>query len=198
MRKFWLGATSAALLVLPTAASAHTGAGMVGGFGAGILHPLTGFDHLLAMVLVGVLAYQLGGRALWLVPLAFVATMALGGGVAFSGMALTSVELGIALSIICLGMMVCAAVQIPLAMVIGLVAMFAVFHGHAHGAEMPSNMSAAAYASGFMVATAMLHAVGIALGYGIGAVAERQGVTVLRVAGGAASVTGLALLIGYI
>jgi urease accessory protein len=158
---------AAALLALaPTAAFAHPGhdgASLVGGF----MHPLSGIDHIIAMVAVGVLAARLGGRALWLVPASFVAAMAVAGLAASAGVGLPYVETGIAVSVVVLGAIVALGVAMPIAVAMGLVAFFAVFHGHAHGMEMPETMSGLAYGAGFVAATAMLHGIGIGLGLAI-------------------------------
>jgi urease accessory protein len=163
--------------LLPTAALAHPGLGDGHGFVHGFAHPLGGLDHLLAMVAVGLFAWQLGGRALVLVPATFVLAMAAGGALGMAAMPLPGVELGIAASVIALGVIVALRLKPPVAIAMGMVALFAVFHGHAHGTEMPLDASGLTYAAGFMLATALLHAAGIALGMAIGrigAVGSRQ------------------------
>ena len=160
---------AAVALLAPTAALAHTGVGDTSGFGHGFGHPISGMDHVLAMVMVGVFAAQLGGRALWLVPATFVAVMALGGALGAAGVDVPFVETGIALSVIVLGAVVALNVKAPVAAAMGLVGLFAVFHGHAHGAEMPEDAGGLAYAAGFMLATALLHATGLGFGVAIGA-----------------------------
>lgn len=189
----------AALLVLaPGAAFAHVGAGDTGGFAHGFMHPVTGIDHVLAMVAVGVFAYQLGGRALWLVPGTFVLVMAAGGALGMAGIALPHVETGIALSVVVLGAIIALGVKAPVAIAMGIAGLFAIFHGHAHGAEMPSDVAGAEYAAGFMLGTALLHAAGIALGFLLGWVGERYSQTIVRVAGALVSIAGVGLLAGYI
>lgn len=173
------------------AAQAHTLGGSGAGFVAGFAHPLGGLDHVLAMVAVGLWAAQLGGRATWQVPLAFVATMAVGGMLGFSGVALPSVELGIAGSLLVLGAMVAAAVRLPVALGAGLVGFFALFHGHAHGAEMPAIASAGLYAFGFMLATALLHAAGLVAGLGL---KHRAAEWVVRLGGAGVAAAGVVLL----
>jgi urease accessory protein len=116
------------------------------------------------MILVGVFAYQLGGRALWLVPSTFVGVMAVGGLLGSKGVPISFIETGIALSVIVLGAIVALRVKAPVAIVMGAVALFAIFHGHAHGTEMPLDASGAEYGLGFMLATALLHAGGIGAG----------------------------------
>ncbi|HQS11097.1 MAG TPA: HupE/UreJ family protein, partial [Xanthobacteraceae bacterium] len=130
-------AIAGALALAPSLAFAHTGVGATHGFVHGFMHPVTGLDHVLAMVTVGILAWQMGGRAIWLLPASFVTLMAVGGALGMSGFDLPYVETGIALSVVVLGAAVAMGVKAPLAFAMGLVGMFAVFHGHAHGAEMP-------------------------------------------------------------
>lgn len=191
-------AAAAALVLLPTAALAHTGVGATSGFAHGFSHPISGLDHILAMVMVGVLAWQLGGRALWLMPAAFVAVMAVGGALGVSGIEIPFVETGIALSVIVLGAMVALGVKAPLAVAMGLVGLFAIFHGHAHGTEMPQDASGLAYAAGFMIATALLHLAGIGAGFLIGRAGASYGPAVVRSAGGVAAVAGVGILTGLI
>jgi len=194
-----LAAASLALvatIALPTIASAHPGHDGTSGFIHGFLHPLGGLDHILAMVAVGLFAARLGGRALWLVPASFVITMAAAGIAGMAGLALPYVEAGIALSILVLGAAIALETTMPVAAAMGLVAFFAVFHGHAHGAEMPETMSGLAYGAGFVAATAALHALGIGLGLAIGRSSEMFGRRVLQVGGSAAALAGAALLAG--
>ena len=183
------------LCLVPTAASAHVGIGGTGGFAHGFMHPLSGLDHQLAMILVGIFAYRLGGRALWLVPLTFVSVMALGGFLGVMGVTIPFVEAGIAFSILALGAMVAFNVRAPLAVAMGAVGLFAIFHGHAHGSEMPMDASGFEYGIGFMLATALLHCIGIAVGMATGALSRPWGDNVYRCAGGAASIAGFALLL---
>ena len=197
MKRFLQLATFA-LFLAPTAALAHVGIGNTSGFMHGFIHPLTGLDHQLAIILVGVFAYQLGGRALWLVPLTFVAAMALGGFLGVAGLPVPFVEIGIALSVIVLGGGVAFGVKAPVALAMGAVGLFAIFHGHAHGSEMPLDAPGFEYGIGFMLATAVLHAVGIGIGILVGMTSRVLGKNVYRVAGGLASAAGLALLLGYV
>jgi urease accessory protein len=172
-------------------ALAHAPGAAEAGLAAGFAHPLLGLDHVLAMVAVGLWASQLGGRALWLVPASFVALMAVGAGVG-TLTALPAVELGIVGSLVVLGTLVAFAARLPLAAGAALVGLFAVFHGHAHGAEMPEAGSAGLYAVGFIAATALLHGIGV-----VGGLYYRKSAGWLVRAGGAAvAATGLALLIG--
>lgn len=185
---------AAALTLMPTAALAHPGFGEMHGFAHGFAHPLGGLDHILAMVTVGIFAWQLGGRALWLVPAAFVAAMAAGGALALTGVPVPMVEAGIAASVIVLGAIVALGIKAPLAIAMGLVGLFAIFHGHAHGAEMPLEAATGAYAAGFMLATALLHLAGIALGAMIGRVGDAYGLATYRLGGGLVALAGVAIL----
>lgn len=187
---------AAAMIAIPTVASAHPGHEGTPGLVHGFLHPLGGLDHILAMVAVGLFAARLGGRALWLVPASFVVTMAVAGIAGMTGFALPYVEAGIALSILVLGAAIALEWTMPVAAAMGLVAFFAVFHGHAHGAEMPQTMSGLAYGMGFVAATAALHALGIGLGLVIGRSGETASRRILQIGGGAAALAGAALLAG--
>ena len=144
-------AAVAALFLAPSLAFAHTGVGDTLGFVHGFSHPLSGLDHVLAMVMVGVLAWQLGGRAVWVVPATFVLVMAGGGALGMMGVAIPFVEIGIALSVIILGAIVALGIRAPVAIAAGIVGLFAIAHGHAHGAEMPAAAAGMAYAAGFML-----------------------------------------------
>jgi urease accessory protein len=192
--RLWL--TLLVFCLVPTAGFAHVGVGSTSGFMHGFMHPLSGLDHQLAMVMVGIFAYQLGGRALWLVPLTFVSVMAFGGFLGVMGIPVPFVEAGIALSVIVLGAIVAFGIKAPVAVAMGAVGLFAIFHGHAHGTEMPLDASGFEYGFGFMLATAALHVAGIGLGFLIGMSSKTLGSSVYRVAGGLASVAGIALLLG--
>lgn len=170
-------------------ANAHPGHG--GGLMAGIAHPLFGLDHVLAMVAVGVWAFQLGGRAKWLVPASFVALMAVAGGVGMAGIGLPMVEIGIAASVLILGLLIAFSVRVTPAIGAGIVALFAIFHGHAHGAEMPLLGSAWQYGIGFVLATAALHGLGLALGKGL----DKQNL-VLRATGAMVAASGAWMMTG--
>jgi urease accessory protein len=196
-RRQAFAAVAALGALAPTAAMAHTGVGDAGSFAHGFWHPITGLDHVLAMVLVGMLAWQLGGRAFWLVPATFVLVMAIGGGLGVAGIAVPMVELGIALSVVVLGAAVALGIRAPVAVAMAIAGLFAIFHGHAHGAEMPGDASGLAYGVGFMIATALLHLGGLGLGCLIGAAGDRYGL-VVRSAGGLAAIAGLAILTGVL
>ncbi len=153
-----------AMSAMTVGAEAHPGHLGAHGLLAGFVHPFTGFDHMLAMVAVGVLAARLGGRSLWAVPASFVALMVMGTVWAVAGLPLMFVETGILLSMVVLPAVALLRWKTPMAAALGLVGFFAVFHGYAHGLEMPSNVSGFEYAAGFVAATAFLHGVGLALG----------------------------------
>lgn len=190
--------TLAALLFVPTAALAHTGAGAVHGLTHGFMHPLGGLDHILAMVTVGIFAAQLGARALWLVPAAFVLVMAAGGVAGATGVAMPFVEIGIAASVVALGVIVAVRMKAPVAIAMGIVGFFAVFHGYAHGAEMPGAAGGLGYGAGFVIATALLHALGLGLGLIAGRIGERGGAMATRLAGCLVAAAGLGLLSGLV
>jgi urease accessory protein len=158
----------AALVALPAIAQAHPGHDgdheLTWDFNGGFLHPLTGWDHLLAMVAVGIWAAHLGGRARWLLPTAFLSAMIAGSTLAQATAALPAVEHGIAASLLALGLLIAFAVRLPALAGGALAALCALFHGAAHGAEMPAHTAAWSYGLGFVAATALLHVAGIALG----------------------------------
>jgi urease accessory protein len=189
---------AALVAMLPVAASAHVGVGDTHGFVHGFSHPLGGIDHMLTMVAVGVFAAHLGGRALWLVPLSFVAVMALAGLVGMAGIGVPFVELGIGLSIVVLGLVVALQLNPPTVVAMALVGFFAIFHGHAHGAEMPETASGLAYAAGFVGATALLHAIGIGLGLAAGKTGAAYNQRIVQAGGGAMTLAGIAILAGAV
>lgn len=186
------------LVALPTAALAHTGHGDTAGFVHGFMHPVGGLDHVLAMIAVGVFAFVLGGRALWLVPLSFVGMMAVGFVLGTNGATLPYAELAIALSSIVIGGAAALGRRMPAIAAMALVGGFATFHGWAHGAEMPADATGLTYALGFVAATAVLHVAGIAGSMGIAAMAGRYGRTMARIAGGAFALGGIGVLAGWL
>jgi urease accessory protein len=194
---FRLALTIAALLITSTA-QAHTGVGDTNGFVHGFTHPISGVDHILAMLAVGLFAAHLGDRALWLVPLSFVSMMTVGGAFGMAGVDLPFVEIGIGLSVVVLGLAVAWGFHIPTAAAMALVGFFAIFHGHAHGAEMPESASGLAYGVGFVLATATLHAGGIGLGLSVGRMSEAYGNRILQITGSAMALAGIAISIGYL
>ncbi len=184
--------TALCALAMPLTAAAHTFGIHGAGFMQGMLHPLSGLDHLLAMVAVGLWASQLGGRALWAVPLAFVGAMVIGGVLGMTGYALPFTETVIMLSVLTLALMISFAVRLPTAVSMLLVGLFALFHGHAHGTELPQAASVADYALGFIITTTALHIVGILAGVGLSRVGSRY---LVRVSGIGIAITGVALLL---
>lgn len=159
-----LSAAAATVAAMPSMAFAHTGVGSVAGFAAGIAHPFGGIDHLVVMIAVGLYAAQLGGRALWAVPASFVALMSVGGVLGAMAIGLPFVEVMITISVVALVAAVVLRIQLPTLIAAALAGLFAIFHGHAHGAEMPHATEGLSYGLGFIVATAALHGVGIAIG----------------------------------
>jgi len=145
-------------------ACAHVEGGQAAGFFTGLQHPWSGLDHILAMIAVGLWGAQLGSPALWLLPIAFPMMMAMGAMMGLMGIPVPGVEIGIALSAIVLGGMVLAEVRLKLAVAVVMVGIFAIFHGHAHGTELPAGQSGLLYSMGFVIATGCLHGLGIALG----------------------------------
>jgi urease accessory protein len=198
MKKLLIGSsTIAALVMAPTIALAHPGGlDHIHGLTDGIMHPLTGLDHVLAMVAVGLLAAQLGGRALWITPLSFMAMLVVGALLAMAHIAVPLVEVGIAFSIISLGLVLLFGVGLPTAGAMAFVGFFAIFHGYAHGLELPNTASALSYGVGFVLATGLLHLAGITLGLFArrAAVSLRPGL--FRAAGATFTFAGIALLIG--
>lgn len=176
----------------PGLALAHPGHAEQASFLAGALHPLTGIDHLLAMLAVGLWAAQLRQRAALMLPALFPVAMVAGAALAFAGVALPAVEPVIALSVIVLGAAIVAGLQLPLAAGGAMIALFAVAHGFAHGAELPAGANVAGYAAGFIGSTICLHLAGLFLGL---ADQRRRGGQLLRIGGSAIAVSGLALLL---
>jgi urease accessory protein len=174
------------------AAYAHTGLEHAVSFASGFAHPWAGLDHVLAMVAVGLWAGVNSGRALWAWPAAFVGMMVMGGALGMAGVPMPMVEPGILGSVIVLGLLVLAAARLPLAVGVAVVALFALVHGHAHGAELPAQAAAASFAAGFALATALLH--GIGLGTAQLATGER-GQLFVSGAGALVAVAGVALVV---
>lgn len=178
-------------LAWPTRALAHTEGGEATGLASGLLHPISGLDHILAMVAVGLWGAQLGLPALWLLPVTFPMVMAFGGMLGLIGVALPGIEIGIAVSAIVLGLMVAWEAQPPLWAAAVLVGFFAIFHGNAHGRELPPGADAVLYSVGFVVATGCVHACGI----GIGTIHRWQaGRATLRIAGAGVTLAGVYFL----
>jgi urease accessory protein len=186
-------------VLVPTGAFAHAGQGDASGLVQGLLHPVGGIDHVLAMVTVGIFAVVLGGRALWLVPLSFVAMMAAGFLLGSNGVAVPFVELGLALSSVIIGGAAAfGKPKLPVAGAMALVGGFAIFHGQAHGAEMPADATVLLYALGIMAATALVHLAGIATALGVARRAGTYGQTAARMAGGMLALGGIGALTGWL
>ena len=154
-------------LACPSLAHAAAGHGhdAGGGFVSGLSHPVLGLDHLLAMISVGIVSAQMGGKAVWTVPAAFVGVMLAGGVMGMNGVPFFSVELGIALSVLVLGVAIAADKKLPVVLAMLAVGFFALFHGHAHGTEMPEVAQPALYAAGFVAGTAFIHVCGVGIGH---------------------------------
>jgi len=184
----------AALLAFPaSAALAHEGAVAGGGFLTGFLHPNLGWDHVAAMVAVGLWGAFLGAPAIWLLPVTFPLVMALGGALGVAGVPVPGIETGIAASALIIGLAVLMAWRPPLMVAAVIVGFFAVFHGHAHGQEMPQAANPLAYAAGFVIGTGFLHLAGISLGL---FTASERGALAVRGLGGVIAAAGLGFLTG--
>ena len=190
-----LAIAAGAVLMAANVAQAHPGHIGHGGFGGGFGHPYSGIDHMLAMIAVGLLAVQMGGRAVWFLPLTFVGLMIGGGLLNFAGLPVPFVEQGIMASVLVLGLMIAMAAKMPIAIPVTLVGLFAIFHGYAHVAEMHVGMAPMNYALGFILATASLHAIGIGVGLAARQTASGQ---LVRLGGAAIAACGLLLCLGLI
>ena len=188
------GAVAALLwFCLATPVLAHEAEGIAGGFVSGFLHPIVGWDHVLAMVAVGLWGAFLGAPAIWILPVVFPLVMAFGAALGVVGVPIPAVETGIAASAVVLGALIAAAARPPLWVAAILVGLFAIFHGHAHGTELPEAANPFAYAVGFVIATGLLHLIGIAFGL---LVRWPTGTYAIRAGGGLISAMGLAFLFG--
>lgn len=186
------------LCVIPGTAYAHPGDPTIeyGSFLAGLTHPVLGLDHFLAMLSVGIVSAQIGGRAIWTVPATFVSVMALGGLLGASIPGFTLVEAGIAVSVISLGSVIAVERRLPILVAMIAVAFFATFHGYAHGAEIPDTARPFVYAGGFLTGTALIHILGVFLGdiprhY-------KAGAKLLRIGGAAIAIAGILFLFGIL
>lgn len=175
----------------PAAALAHPGHDDAGGLAHGFVHPLTGIDHVLAMIAVGVLAAQYGGRALWLVPMSFLVAMAAAGAIGMAGIPVQIVEAGIGLSVVVLGLMIAFQIKPPTLVARVVVGFFALFHGYAHGSEMPGGLAGMSFAAGLLGATALL----LGAGVGLGLLLQRRTLSrrLIRAGGGAMALIGIVL-----
>jgi urease accessory protein len=183
------------LAFLTQAAAAHGAHDVADGFWSGVVHPVTGWDHVIAMVAVGLWGAFLGRPAVWVLPVVFPLVMAFGGALGVLGVPLPDVETGIALSAVVLGLLVAAAARMPVLWSGVIVGVFAVFHGHAHGTELPEAANAFAYAVGFVIATGCLHVLGILFGL---LTRWNNGELVVRGGGVAVAAGGLAFLTGWL
>lgn len=181
------------LILMPEIALAHAPEGAGGGFVTGFLHPIMGVDHLVAMVAVGLWGAFLGERALWILPIVFPSIMAVGAAFGIVGLEIPLVEFVIALSGVVLGALIALRVRAPLAIAMVLVGIFAIFHGYAHGVEMPEQISAITYSAGFVIGTGLLHLAGVAIGF---ATRLPRGELLVRGCGGVISAIGLSYLVG--
>lgn len=178
---------------LPDAALAHTEGDQVSGFLSGLSHPISGWDHVLAMIAVGLWGALLGPPALWILPITFPVVMAAGGMLGLLGIPLPAVEIGIAVSSIVLGCFILGNIRMSLAIAIPLVMIFALFHGHAHGTELSPGSDAVLYSLGFVIATGLLHALGIGVG---AAVKLPMGKVIVQALGGGVLLGGVYFLLG--
>ncbi len=196
MKRAFVTTFVAFLVFAPAAALAHPGHDGAGGLVHGFMHPLTGIDHVLAMIAVGVLAAQYGGRALWLVPMSFLVAMGAAGAIGMAGIPLQIVEVGIGLSVIVLGLMIAFQIKPPTLVAMVAVGFFALFHGYAHGSEMPNDQAGLSFAAGFLVATALLLGVGV----GLGLLLQRQALSrrLIQAGGGVMALVGIAALAGVL
>jgi urease accessory protein len=182
-----------AMAIVPRAALAHVGVGGTGSFAAGFAHPFGGLDHMAVMIAVGLWAALKGGRALWAWPVAFVTVMLAGAGLGMAHVAVPFVEPGILASVVALGLLVALAVDLPVWLGAVIIGVFAVFHGHAHGSEIPETASGLHYLAGFATATVTLHLLGLGLAI---ACLRNQRPAVIRTAGAACVATGVMLAVG--
>ena len=186
-------ALAAILALIAGAALAHEGDAAGGGFVTGFLHPVLGWDHVAAMVAVGLCGAFLGKPAIWLLPVTFPLVMALGGALGVAGVPVPGIEFGIAASALIVGTAVMLALRPPLVIAAVIAGFFAIFHGHAHGTEMPTAASPLAYAAGFVIGTGLLHLAGISLGL---LARSQAGALAVRGIGGVIALAGLGFLTG--
>ena len=180
----------------PAAALAHPGHDGAGGLAHGFVHPLTGIDHVLAMIAVGVLAAQYGGRALWLVPMSFLVAMAAAGVIGMAGIPVQIAEAGIGLSVVVLGLMIAFQIEPPTLVAMGVVGLFALFHGYAHGSEMPDGLAGLSFAAGLLGAMALL----LGAGVGLGLLLQWRTLSrrLIQAGGGAMALVGIAVLANFL
>ncbi len=194
-RHFSYMAVAAILVAYASTASAHEGAGLAGGFISGFLHPVFGWDHVVAMVAVGLWGAFLGNPSIWILPVVFPLVMAFGGALGVLGVPVPAVETGIAASAVVLGAMVAFAVRPPIWIAAVIVGVFAIFHGHAHGTELPGAANPLAYSIGFVLSTGLLHLSGIAFGM---LVRWPAGKIAVQAGGGLIALAGVGFLTGIV
>jgi urease accessory protein len=182
-----------ATLIAAAPASAHTDQGVAGGLVSGFMHPVSGLDHLLAMASVGIWGAFLRRPLIWTLPVAFPLVMVVGGVLGILKVSLPFVEIGIASSVIALGTAIALAWRAPVAIAVAIIAVFALFHGYAHGAELPTAVAPEAYATGFVLSTGLIHVAGIAVGL---LLSLRGGEILLRAAGGLIALAGTYIMAG--
>lgn len=180
-------------LLAPEIASAHSEGGIAGGFISGFVHPILGWDHVVAMVAVGMWGAFLGAPAIWLLPVVFPLVMAFGAALGVLGVPVPAIETGIAGSAVVLGLLILLAARLPLWLASVIVGVFAIFHGYAHGTELPDATNPFAYGVGFVIATGLLHLIGIAFGL---LIRWPAGVYAVRAGGGVIALVGCAFLFG--
>jgi len=195
MRLFKTLAVATLLLVSAGTVSAHEGGGIAGGFVSGFTHPLLGWDHVVAMVAVGLWGAFLGSPAIWVLPVVFPLVMAIGGALGVVGVPVPAVETGIAVSAVVLGAMVAFAIRPPIWVAAVIVGAFAIFHGHAHGTELPGAANAVSYSVGFVIATGLLHLSGIVFGL---LVRWPAGKIAVQASGGLIALAGIGFLTGIL
>jgi urease accessory protein len=195
MKQFFFLTVAATALALAGVAHAHESTGIAGGFVSGFLHPILGWDHVVAMVAVGLWGAFLGSPAIWILPVVFPLVMALGGALGVMGVPIPAVETGIAASAVVLGAMVAIAARPPIWVAAVIVGVFAIFHGHAHGTELPNAANPLTYSIGFVVSTGLLHLSGIAFGL---LARWPAGKMAVRAAGGAIALAGVGFLAGVV
>ncbi|MEI8395506.1 MAG: HupE/UreJ family protein [Rhodospirillaceae bacterium] len=192
LARYLFAMVGTAVALAATTAHAHTFGTTGFGFMEGIGHPISGIDHIMAMVAVGLWASQEGGRALWVLPVTFVTMMTFGAFLGVAGIPVPAVELGIAASVLVLGALIAMSARLPLAAAMALVGACAIMHGHAHGAEMPEAAAPILYGIGFVLGTSILHTIGVGVGYWARSSIARVAV---RVSGGAIAAAGVALMV---
>ena len=194
VQHFFFSLLLATSLLAPDIASAHTEGGITGGFVSGFVHPILGWDHVVAMVAVGLWGAFLGAPAIWLLPVVFPLVMAFGAALGVLGVPIPAIETGIAGSAVVLGLLILLAARLPIWLASIIVGVFAIFHGYAHGAELPEAANPFAYGVGFVIATGLLHLAGIAFGL---LIRWPAGVYAVRAGGGVIATVGFAFLFGF-